>query len=188
MRLTWWRLPLAVLASTEVLSALDIIPLQPVFTDVGLLLVCLAVWLAFELTSRYLTAWWMVLPGVIALYLDAGGDYWHWYATVPYYDAALHAFGSGAVACWLWGVLRTHGWLVLTSVISLGTVYEIEEYLEDVITGSHRLGDGPDTANDLLMNLLGVSLAIAVIHRRAIIDHVLHRINYGGPARHSRTQ
>jgi len=45
-------------------------------------------------------------------------------------------------------------------------MYEIEEYLEDYFTGSHRLGDGLDTAEDLMFNIVGglVVLSIIVIY------------------------
>ena len=45
-----------------------------------------------------------------------------------------------------------------------GSLYEIEEYLEDAYYHHRqvRLGDGQDTANDLLMNLVGGFAASAV--------------------------
>ncbi len=50
------------------------------------------------------------------------------------------------------------------AVGTLGSVfYEIEEYLEDILTGSNRLGDGFDTANDLALGILGGILAAILI-------------------------
>lgn len=52
------------------------------------------------------------------------------------------------------------------SVTSLfGSFYEIEEYLEDAFYNHRqvRLGDGPDTANDLLLNLYGAT-AVGIIY------------------------
>jgi hypothetical protein len=37
----------------------------------------------------------------------------------------------------------------------LATLYEVTEYTEDFITGSHRLGDGFDTVNDLVLGMVG---------------------------------
>ncbi len=49
--------------------------------------------------------------------------------------------------------------LTFTIGVTLGAGYELLEYSEDVLTGSSRLGDGPDTGNDLLMDFIGAALA-----------------------------
>ena len=168
-----WRIPLGSLAIVELLSAFDVIALQPVFTDIGLLMITVIVWLILELTRKLVLPTTTIILGVVNTYLDALGDYLHWYDTVPYYDMYLHLLGTGAVTAFLWFVLRTWKPTITTIVISLlattgsicaGVLYEIEEYLEDVITGSHRLGDGPDTASDLLMNTLGAVIIGVVLH------------------------
>ncbi|MCK4553341.1 hypothetical protein KAU19_00025, partial [Candidatus Parcubacteria bacterium] len=46
---------------------------------------------------------------------------------------------------------------------SLSALYEIEEYLEDVIFHTNRLGPGADTANDLFCNLTGVLIAVGFV-------------------------
>lgn len=45
-----------------------------------------------------------------------------------------------------------------------GALYEIEEYLEDFFTASMRLGDGPDTANDIMLNVIGAAVAVVIIY------------------------
>jgi uncharacterized membrane protein YjdF len=50
----------------------------------------------------------------------------------------------------------------MTSVL-FAVLYEMQEYLEDVFSGSHRLGDGPDTANDLLLNLIGGLVTVLLV-------------------------
>lgn len=170
-----WRLPLGGLAIVELLGAFDVIALQPVYTDVGLLLITVIVWLIVELTRTLLLPKQVIILAVVNTYLDALGDYLHWYDTVPYYDMYLHLLGTGAATAFLWFWLRTWKpnvttkiifFLAVTGAISGGVLYEIEEYLEDVLTGSHRLGDGPDTASDLLMNTLGAVIIGIVLYWR----------------------
>jgi len=47
----------------------------------------------------------------------------------------------------------------------LGTAYEVEEWLEDAWVHGQmlRLGDGPDTADDLLMNIIGAGIVMAIV-------------------------
>lgn len=171
--LAWsWRVILGSMIVLELLGALDVLHLQPVFTDLGLIVTAVAVWTALELTRRQMHLW-SVVPALLTTALDMTGDYLHWYATIPYYDAMLHAFGSASVAVWLWAVLvRRYGastplgildWLVFTGVVAAGVMYELEEYLEDVFTESNRFGAAFDTGNDLLMNTLGAGVAILLL-------------------------
>ena len=53
--------------------------------------------------------------------------------------------------------------------VLFAVLYEIEEYSEDFFYGTNRLGDGPDTANDLMLNLIGGAIIIlAIMAYRAI--------------------
>ena len=65
--------------------------------------------------------------------------------------------------------LRCKLLFVFCILSTLGTIYEIEEYLEDVFFHSNRLGDGYDTANDLLMNNSGAFITLLIIY---LIWHV----------------
>ncbi len=114
---------------------------------------------------------WVVMA--ILLLFDFIGDVFGFYGRWEHYDQVVH-FISGPMLtlCLLlaferlakyfaWNCPRavTYGLALGVNVI-LAVLYEIEEYSEDVIYHTHRLGDGPDTANDLLMNLVGASLLI----------------------------
>lgn len=168
----WWRVPLSAMIVLEIFGALDVIPVQPVFTDLGLMLTASVVWLFLELNRRQLQLW-AVIPAVLAVLLDMLGDYAQWYATVQYYDAGLHAVGSAAAAACVWTVMQSRSerqaperlqrLLLFTGVVTLGVFYEIEEYLEDWFTHSHRLGDGYDTANDLLLDAVGALVVVLLI-------------------------
>jgi hypothetical protein len=50
--------------------------------------------------------------------------------------------------------------LAASTTMTLGALYEIEEYIEDVLYHTHRSGLGHDTPNDLLLDFLGVALVI----------------------------
>jgi uncharacterized membrane protein YjdF len=75
------------------------------------------------------------------------------------------------------GRLKLSLLLAAASTLSLSAIYEIEEYTEDLIFHTHRLGPGADTANDLLFNLLGITATVIfviiyylVTHKREICD------------------
>lgn len=117
------------------------------------------------------------LAGAAALFVDALGDVLHLYGRFGWYDQFAHLVGGAVVGLVAFNVfwqlevagrIRLGGWLRGISVVAIGALmgvlYEIEEYLEDLWKWHRqvRLGDGPDTANDLLLNILG-ALVVAVI-------------------------
>lgn len=153
------------------------------FTWFGLLLTSLFVFIALEVGNRILRKkLHTVLPAAawplsfLAVAFDALGDMLHFYSRWNWYDQIGHIFGGAIATLVIFtiynAVARAHQWthpqhlslwfaLGLSTV--LGVIYEIEEYLEDFFKLTNRLGDGPDTANDLLMNLLGALVIIFVI-------------------------
>ncbi len=175
-----WRVPLAVLLVVEILSATIITDVQPSFTIFGLILQSTVTWLAFEIMYWYIRKhkkklfWWIPVSIVIPVYLDAIGDYLFWYDQFRYYDAVLHFIVPAVITSVLANIipqfrpniLKQSLWpfMIASLVIVIGVVYEIEEYLEDLIFGSNRLGDGFDTANDLLMDVLGALLPAVIIY------------------------
>ena len=128
--------------------------------------------------------------------MDAAGDFFHLYGKITWWDQVAHygvsaimAFTLFAVINAFWidkfkysllfkeGRLKLALFLAATSSISLGAIYEMEEYLEDVLFHTNRLGPGTDTANDLTMNVAGVLTMVTIIsihymitRRRKIID------------------
>lgn len=175
-----WRIVLIPLIVFELLAVLGVFAIDVDYTTFGLLLTSTAVFLGLEISYRHiqqrfqhLVRWWAVVPVLTATLLDAAGDFFHWYSRYPRYDAVLHYVGSLAAAAFLWNILtaffhtrRDRGlllWSTFTTAVTLGAFYELEEYLEDVFTTSQRLGDGPDTGNDLLLNTLGAVTVIVVV-------------------------
>lgn len=152
------------------------------YTWFGLLITSLAVFLFLEIGNRILKTrlhaslhWtaWPLSFGMVAC--DAFGDMLHLYGQLDWYDRVIHLLGGAAATVIIYSIFtsvaRAHEWrhphhlsllFSLGLATTFGVLYEIEEYLEDWANLTNRLGDGPDTANDLLMNLLG-SLAVVFI-------------------------
>lgn len=104
----------------------------------------------------------------LGLWFDAMGDVGHLYGKFIWYDQAAHVLGGSAVMSMAIGIVSRYTRQFKISVLKIiivslaftalfGDLYELEEYLEDVFYHGHqvRLGDGPDTANDLMLNLTG---------------------------------
>ncbi len=150
------------------------------FSWLGLIITSLLVWITVELTI-YLLKSPEQLPAILGLslmlvFLDASGDIFRFYSQFGFYDRLLH-FVAGAVIAYILFVLIQKFFinfrfcrffcalLIIGTTNLFGALYEIEEYLEDVFVHHRplRLGDGPDTADDLLMNLLGSIFMISAI-------------------------
>ncbi len=111
----------------------------------------------------------------LLLWSDFVGDIFGFYTRFEWYDQLIH-FSSGPILSvsfllayqtiatrFAWKQPRS---LAYITALGLGTIcavlYELEEYFEDYFYGTNRLGDGFDTANDLLLSLVG-SIVILVI-------------------------
>lgn len=167
----------------ELLGADNLYQTKIVFTWFGLLITGAVVWLMVEGASFYLRkkagqplSGWAMLVAVGALYLDALGDifgFYNWNFRGLWYDQIAHFWGGLAAGAVVLSVMLT---MVKAEIIKvnktalfilalavtgfLGQLYEIEEYLEDYFRGSNRLGDGVDTANDMLLNIVGSAISI----------------------------
>ncbi len=156
---------------------------QPTYTWLGLLLTVLVVWLMLEIMEHIAikqsgrglpAAVWVTM--FISIAIDAFGDFLHFYKRWESFDQLVH-FTGAAMGMFVWfhvfqtfTRMRTHQYPVPltmlfagTITLSLGTLYEMEEYLEDYFLHSHRLGPGTDTANDLMMNFLGAATVFALL-------------------------
>lgn len=175
----------------EILGAAGVTGTKITYTWFGLILTVIVAFAALELAHGILRAYWNVnLPWMawavtlVALSFDAVGDIHGYYDAYGWYDQIGHYLGTMVAAIFILTFLMAiesayhHRELeavtflfTLTTAVTFGVLYEIEEYLEDMFNGSHRLGDGPDTANDLLMDLLGALTVVVVAkwyyHRKA---------------------
>jgi hypothetical protein len=178
------RIGLFALIVFELLGALRLIPIITEFTWKGLLLQSIAIWIFIEWAAWFVRRRklnYFIAPAAYLLTLqvivDAVGDMAHLYGKFIWYDQLMHLTGGFVVAFITTGILyamhrRDHVQVlslreVLLSGWSLGVtaqvIYELEEYMEDVLTGSHRLGDGFDTANDLMLGSAGGAIAAILV-------------------------
>lgn len=196
--ITWvMRTLLGLLTLFELMGWTGVISFTVQFTWRGLVITSLVAIALLEIIAyRYaqlkrLTLHWSVwLALLVTLLFDAAGDMFFLYNRFNWWDQTAHFFVS-AVACFtlfviinafltdpfsfkfLWRSQRSRlaSLLAFTCTLSLGVLYEIEEYLEDSMYGTSRLGPGTDTANDLLNNSLGALMVILLITIYYFIFH-----------------
>ncbi len=166
----------------ELLNELGILLFPLDFTWLGLSITAIFCWAVIEIISSRLKksygaplAGWTMLVAAGAIYMDALGDILHFYGRFGWYDQFAHFAGGGAVAILAfdvaWRLARKNemplwfsNFFAVSATALFGALYEIEEYLEDYFTGSRRLGDGPDTANDLMLDVLGAIIIVFIIN------------------------
>ncbi|MBI4280843.1 hypothetical protein HY628_01435 [Candidatus Uhrbacteria bacterium] len=152
------------------------------YTWFGLLITSLVVLVGLELLTKFLQKfegaalhWSIWLLAFVMVASDAFGDLFHWYSRWSWYDQINHFSGSAVATAILLVIFLSCrarfawrfpdfllGFLALGGASFLGAVYEIEEYLEDFFNLTNRLGDGPDTGNDLFMNTVGSLTIIGI--------------------------
>lgn len=167
----------------EYLNHIKIFHFNLEFTWIGLIITGSAIWIILESVFfwmrrkyNYTDYGYLLFIAAIGIYIDALGDIMFFYNQYVWYDKTAHFIGgaaAGIIIFWIIKILDdcreirlgTPGALLFSWVTAgfLSASYEIEEYLEDYYTGSHRLGDGFDTANDLMLSILGALAIIIVI-------------------------
>lgn len=167
----------------EILSWAGVFPIHIEFTWLGLVLTAALAWLALEVITWQLhrvgaeSLWgWTFLAALLSQCTDAFGDILRLYGTYSWYDQVAHLVGGAAVALVFFNIFARliergivklprawHGFISILGSMAISSLYEIEEYSEDVIFHSNRLGSAFDTANDMLLNTSGAILIILVI-------------------------
>jgi hypothetical protein len=120
-------------------------------------------------------SWVAIFLALLGVWADAVGNFTHQYGHTWWYDHLTHAFGvTGATAMAIeWyrllvqsnTIRLTAGQVLLIGFAmgqALGAIYEVSEYLGDLVVATHRVGEGFDTSRDLVYNFLGGLLAVAV--------------------------
>lgn len=173
----------------ELLNFLKILRFNLEYTWLGLLITSVASFFTLEIMAyKYKNIkghrlhWSMWLIVVIGLWLDAAGDFFHFYGKYLWWDQFVHIFMSAVVSFALFVVINAFWidkfkfsllfgagrfklslFLAATATLSLSALYEIEEYAEDILFKTNRLGPGADTANDLFCNLTGILATVFFI-------------------------
>jgi hypothetical protein len=178
------RIILVIIIVVEALGAVNILPIETEFTWKGLLLQSVVVLFLIEAVSKYVErknfdiaigpAAFLI---TLQIAVDATGDMAHLYGRFIWFDQLLHFTGGFVITFLTTGMYRAlfekqrvmplpRGEIIISGlgVGMIGAmIYEGEEYLEDLLTGSHRLGDGFDTADDIVFDLLGGLLAAVLV-------------------------
>jgi len=121
----------------------------------------------------------IILPGYIAwvigfgVWLDAAGNFAHFYIKYSRYDDFTHFIGSMSIAIPLFYVfyqLSQKGYIKLgcfniamyslSLTMLLVSVYEISEWIGDTLFNTYRVTGRFDTPSDLFYNLLGALLPV----------------------------
>lgn len=137
----------------ELLSYSNFIHFKPTYTWFGLFITLGIVWIILELLNKrcnnnlHIMAW---LAAAVSISIDAFGDIFHWYATIPYYDKYAHFIGGGMTALFVLAYLLSRRrsnklsignlWLVFATVQTFGLFYEFEEFYEDFFAAKSGLG------------------------------------------------
>jgi len=167
----------------EFLNYFNILKFHLEFTWLGLIITAGLIWMLIEGINYFLKTrchrllhpmTWFSAFFIISL--DMLGDILHFYSIYGWYDQILHFIGSVATSIIILSVLTAVNssevhkmgdfliyYLTFTSIATLGVFYELEEYFEDYFTLSNRLGDGPDTMNDIFSEILGVVVIILLV-------------------------
>lgn len=177
------RMLFAGLIFFEIFNYFKVFKFKVDFTWLGLIITSAAVWAGLEIIYRYFKKRGCAphagpyFAAAAAVYLDAMGDILHFYSRFARYDQIAHFFGSIAAGAIILYILKATNhcrvqklgnflmsFLTFTTVATLGVFYEIEEYTEDYFNFTNRLGDGRDTASDLLFNAMGALAVILVVN------------------------
>lgn len=150
------------------------------FSWFGLMATAAFVWSLTEFFSHYLDARsylpYMLFFSFVSIFLDMIGDVLRLYSRFLWYDSFAHFLSGITVSLVLFLLGRNYfekhkipdrvQYFVVIGICNIiGVLYEGEEFFEDLFLGRKmfRLGDGPDTVTDLLMNLLGSAIFILIL-------------------------
>lgn len=137
------------------------------FSWLGLIGTALLIWLILELYHKFYQALpdFIFLTAFFGVGLDAFSDMFRFYSQIMWWDRLMHFIGGGLIAILIFYIFKKPYLYTFFAVSFLGFLYEYWELLIDryYFGFSRALGDGPDTVDDLLFNLLGAALVLIVI-------------------------
>jgi hypothetical protein len=169
------RILFILLIAVEAIGWAGGLPWTPAFSWVGLIITAVAVWALVEWLNLPAGLWPLFFAG---LFLDATADVFQLYFRTTSWDRMMHLLGGMLLAIGAWHCLkpviaptmpaRWRTFLVIAIVALLGTLYEGMEWGVDVFYfGQPRaLGDGVDTIEDQLLNLVGGLVVVGIAEYR----------------------
>ncbi len=181
----------------ELLNAAGVLRFRVDFTWLGRVVSTLFVFFVvfgfdrvFHRIAKRPMHWVVWLSATLLILVDFIGDFFQLYSRWVWYDQGAHFLSGPLIVLALYFVIddlaHSLGWhyphwlsygMSLCLNVLFAVLYEIEEYTEDFFYGTNRLGDGPDTANDLLLNLVGgVLVILGIVAYRALRNTIRLRM------------
>lgn len=119
--------------------------------------------------------WFVIWSITVAVWLDAIGNFAHYYVEFAWWDDFTHVIGTMAVTIAIFvslyylnkfqkirlGRFALPLFSVAVSML-LASFYEVTEYWGDLMFATNRIGAKFDTASDLQWNLLGAVIVVLV--------------------------
>lgn len=173
------RILFASLIAVEITGWLGALPWTPTYSWLGLIITAVAVWAFVEWFHIFERLWPWIFAGLL---LDAVADTFNLYYSIGSWDRLMHLIGGALIALAVLYALRPvlssqmpMRWriiLILALVALFGTFYEAMEMSVDVFytltegAGRGALGDGVDTVEDQLLNIIGGLAAVGIVEYR----------------------
>lgn len=144
-------------------------------TNVLTLVIYLLVQRYFRRKFNIELPWFVIWALAVSVWLDAAGNFAHFYANLAWWDDFTHVIGTMAVTIAIFvslyylnkfqkiklGRFALSFFSVAISMF-LASFYEVTEYWGDLMFATNRIGDKFDTVSDLQWNLLGAVIVVLV--------------------------
>ncbi len=172
------RFSFLALISFEFLNLRGFLPFTLDFSWLGLIGTAFFIWLSLEVYHYFYQPlpWFIYFTAFSGVTLDAFSDIFHLYSQIIWWDRWMHFFEGAIAAIIILYLFKkspfySHakdfsvGVYTILLISFLGFLYEYLEFLIDKFYFGYpkSLGDGPDTVDDMLFNLLGATIIMALL-------------------------
>jgi hypothetical protein len=137
----------------------------------------LAVTRFFKRRGIFLPPWlWLLVAA--GIWFDAVGNFAHLYTRYNWWDQLVHGIGPamvGAIIVYIFrgfyerGLIKLppawHYFVVVSSAMFITVLYELTEYLGDILFNTHRITNLLDTADDLWWGLVAIIIVSLLLNR-----------------------
>jgi hypothetical protein len=158
-------------------------------TNVEVLIIILIFYWYYKAKQNIVLPFYVAWAASLGVWFDAAGNFAHLYQNIVWWDKIAHAVGSGALAIACFIILYelnkqekirlglfSLSLFALSVTIFASAMYEVSEYLGDIISQSQRITDKFDSPDDLMWNTIA---ALAVVLFSAVVIHFkARRLNY----------
>ncbi|MFC1662750.1 hypothetical protein ACFL04_01115 [Patescibacteria group bacterium] len=132
----------------------------------------------FKKRNTHLPSWlWLLVAA--GIWFDAAGNFAHLYGRYGWWDQLVHVVGPAMVAAifvYIFAGFQQkgelnlskfwHNFIVISSAMLLTVLYEITEYVGDILFNTNRITNLLDTADDLWWGLLAIVIVVTVLNKK----------------------